>query len=322
MTRIHLPRFWRAFTLIELLVVIAIIAILIGLLLPAVQKVREAAARMNCQNNLKQISLATINCADSHQGLLPPGIGIYPITTPSPNNGRGSAFFHILPYLEQQSAYNTTFQPFDPAGNNGAGAAGAGALPTYSTAWNALTANVKTYVCPSDPTNGGGTLGWINCGQSSYAVNGQAMPVYWAGYNRYPSSITDGTSNTIFYTEFFAACDNNYGPWTDWGSDLYDAQGTMAGGPAPWVNKPVSGPAALFVSNVVNPSQYCAPTTIPGAYGGAFPQNYGVATAFHTGGLNVGLGDGSVRFVAQGISGNTWWYALTAAGGEALGPDW
>jgi prepilin-type N-terminal cleavage/methylation domain-containing protein len=308
-------RRWRGFTLIELLVVIAIIAILIGLLLPAVQKVREAAARMNCQNNLKQISLATINCSDVHQGLMPAGLGIYPNTSPSPNDGQGSALFHILPYLEQQNAYNLTLQPSDVTGRNVTSTGGA--LPTYSPAWNFLKVNVKTYICTSDPT-AIGTMGSL-CGLASYAINGQVMPSFNFFNPRYPSSLTDGTSNTIFYTEFFAQCDNNYGPWTDWGSMLYDPQGTMAGNLSP--NNPVTGPASLFRGNIPNPGQYCAPTTTA-AYGGAFPANYGNATSFHTGGINVGLGDGSVRFVAQGISGLTWWYALTPQGGEVLGPDW
>src|SRR5690348_18233725 len=115
---LRMLRRWRGFTLIELLVVIAIIAILIGLLLPAVQKVREAAARMSCQNNLKQISLAIINCADTNQGLLPPGTGRYPNTQYAVGNGNGSLFFHILPYIEKNNEYQQTYSSRDPHGGN------------------------------------------------------------------------------------------------------------------------------------------------------------------------------------------------------------
>src|SRR5690348_7076931 len=100
------PRGRSAFTLVELLVVIAIIAVLVGLLLPAVQKVREAAARSQCQNNLKQLGIATQNCADVHGGELPPAYWCYPFLNPVPKGYfHASAMFWLLPYVEQENLY-------------------------------------------------------------------------------------------------------------------------------------------------------------------------------------------------------------------------
>jgi prepilin-type N-terminal cleavage/methylation domain-containing protein len=174
MPRIGFLRRWRGFTLIELLVVIAIIAILIGLLLPAVQKVREAAARMQCTNNLKQINLGIVNCSDTHQGLMPPGINLYPNNFPSSGNEQGGLFFHILSYIEQQNLFNRSNQGNDPDGRNGG-------LPTYSE-WNIQgQPNVKTFICPSDPTYNA-SLGL----RASYGDNGQIFHSAGSGYSRYP----------------------------------------------------------------------------------------------------------------------------------------
>src|SRR5690242_1009534 len=136
-------RRWRGFTLIELLVVIAIIAILIGLLLPAVQKVREAAARAQSQNNLKQMGLATANFAGTYNEILPPGYGEFPSTGSGGwqgNQTEGTNFFNLLPYIEQQNLYNR--------GSTGS----KGGHLSMQLQWNKSPREVKTYIAPADPS--------------------------------------------------------------------------------------------------------------------------------------------------------------------------
>src|SRR5437879_1655660 len=144
------------FTLIELLVVIAIIAILIGLLVPAVQKVREAAARVHCQNNLKQIGLAMHNYLNAHKTLPPNGVYAYNGATVSQTSA-WSALARILPYIEQENLFRT----IDFA-------------TPYSAQPGISSQRVATYVCPSDPNDRGsgtdpvhGNKHWM----VSYALN-------------------------------------------------------------------------------------------------------------------------------------------------------
>jgi prepilin-type N-terminal cleavage/methylation domain-containing protein len=303
MPLVSLFRRWRAFTLIELLVVIAIIAILIGLLLPAVQKVREAAARMQCSNNLKQITLATVNCADTHQGTLPPSLGNYPSESPAANNGQGGLFFHILHYIEGGNLYNSSL------GTDGRN----GGLATYS-AWNVQNSpNPKTYICPSDPTYPGG---WGQA-KTSYAYNGAVFPVSypwgWGTQHRFPAYISDGTSQTIFFTEKEVRSyggqsgwspDSGLNFWVDWG---------------PSISAP-DGQQPLFAACLpqIQPRFGCANT---GQGTGGCGDGNRPSTG-HTAGINAAMGDGSVRFVAQGVSAFTWGAALTPNFGDVLGSDW
>ncbi len=190
MPRLRFWKRWRGFTLIELLVVIAIIAILIGLLLPAVQKVREAANRSQCQNNLKQMTLALLNCGDTHQGTLPGACSKYPNSFPSANNSYGPAVFQILPYMEQQQIYNSTYQA------NGGPTRQNGSFPDYEPYWNyfgGFTIKIKTFYCPSDPTTSISDSKNTTSGSLSYGTNQQALPLEWHGYSKYPASFQDGT---------------------------------------------------------------------------------------------------------------------------------
>jgi prepilin-type N-terminal cleavage/methylation domain-containing protein len=314
----HPARQARGFTLIELLVVIAIIAILIGLLLPAVQKVREAAARTQSLNNLKQMALACHGCNDVYKKL-PPGVGWFPgrVAVDTKPSARGTVFFFLLPYVEQENVYKNT--------------------ATMSS--NAGPAVVPVYLAPNDPTlpasgihntqpSGGVANDDQPLGAISYAANclvfggDKAHPISQfldvtnpdpgvddhanVSVAAIPKTFPDGTSNTMLFFEKYAVCMNGRHTWAN---DCFFTGGTST--------HPTSGSGynsqwAPLQQHLYTPQLQPA----PGDASCNHPQT------FSSSGIGVALADGSSRMVGGSVSTLTWRLALLPDDGLVMPAEW
>jgi hypothetical protein len=174
---------------------------------------------------------------------------------------------------------------------------------------------IKPYICPSDFTNADGRKGAGSWGTTSYAYNYQIFLTDWTGYVNYPSVMQDGTSNTIMFAEKYGQPSAD--GWTvDWGGNAW-----WEWAPKFAYNGDIIGPNSKFL---VKPTiKWCdANRAFSEAHGGSANICSLLATSSHTAGMNVGLGDGSVRFLSDGVSPATWWAAVTPAAGDILGNDW
>jgi prepilin-type N-terminal cleavage/methylation domain-containing protein len=313
----------RGFTLVELLVVIAIIAVLIGLLLPAVQKVREAAARTTCTNNLKQLGLAIQNYAGTYDGRLPP-VNFQLVVNPATGNvAQGSAHFAILPFLEQDNLYKQLTQDLPPVPPPAFPTSGPGFL-------GGLNVPLKDFSCPSDSTqaNGLATGGskasaWgLSCysyntvlfaGSLAAATQGGAVSPYKIG------NIPDGSSNTVGIGEQVGGYPNSYGGTGYNGSEAYN---TWAWPLYPLATQGTYGPYSPDPSYLPGGVNYGANYPMPQCGVSPLQADPTRFQSSHTGVLNVCLMDGSVRGVSGAVSQYSWNLALNPADGQVFDSSW
>jgi len=287
--------------LLELLVVIAIIAVLIGLLLPAVQKVREAAARTQCTNNLKQLNLAVQAYHDSHMTLPP-------LNSPLSSTTYGSIYVGLFPYVEQGNLY-------------------ASYMAAGQIAASANQPTLPLFLCPSDPRS---TQGRDAAGDAatSYVANARVfstLSTFWPFDGNYQywyantswdctaaqfdlAGLPDGSSNTIFFAE--RRIDAEGDPLAR-DRPIYDGDSTWSVYSSPIFNIYQSGyPASYIGWSIQNP----------------YLSSYGIVrwstSSYHTNLVVVALGDGSVRVCSSNLSADTYWKACDPNDGSVLGSDW
>jgi prepilin-type N-terminal cleavage/methylation domain-containing protein/prepilin-type processing-associated H-X9-DG protein len=327
----------RGFTLIELLVVIAIIAVLIALLLPAVQAAREAARRMQCTNNLKQLGLAMHNYHDS-QGTFPIGrMGenyTYPAKITSNLNRRTWAF-SILPYLEQGAIFQSTNFSL-----------------SFSDAPNSTTlmTKVAAFHCPTDPNTdsievgntaaqrreGNYVVNWGNTHFNQLDTANGTGGVHWnypdpfvgplgdtvrflgapfsGNVSRSTSYIIDGTSNTLLMAEVIIGVDTPDNKTLDIRGDIYndDQNCTVFMGYTAPNSKTPDQTGYCNYPYGINPPCKAVNTKTP---------TFNASRSFHSGGVNALLADGSVRFFKSSISLPVWRALSTTGGAEVLSSD-
>jgi prepilin-type N-terminal cleavage/methylation domain-containing protein/prepilin-type processing-associated H-X9-DG protein len=331
-----------AFTLIELLVVIAIIAILIGLLLPAVQKVREAAARAKCQNNLKQVALACHNY-ESANNTLPPGMG--PVPTKGTDTGsRPSVLAQILPYVEQAAKYSQFDFAYDVRSDQHNELARGQDIPIYmcpSDASDSVFTETQTVPEVFGRSNYFGNLG-INA--NPYQQSSLTVGMFNFVQKIRIADVQDGTSNTAMFSEVKRSVTPFTGTTAAAGlyptnvtfisgfDDTQEASGCSAGLPA------LKYTGLQYFRNLLSTSLYTH--TLPINYSGydcissdinplhqppdpngngAFEQAHLAARSYHSGGVNAAFGDGSVRFMRDSIPLAVWKMLGTRSAGDV--PD-